>query len=102
MRQNCQWWMNEWLMNLFMYGVNQKEQVTNAILQKNEGKHGKNQILNWEIKNNLLPTQWILHFKSIWSNAICRNVNNISQSLRHKFLVTIHFIVNTINRIVYC
>lgn len=34
MRQNCQWWMNEWLMNLFMYGVNQKEQVTNAVLQK--------------------------------------------------------------------
>lgn len=26
--------MNEWLMNLFTYGVNQKEELTNAILQK--------------------------------------------------------------------
>lgn len=41
MRQNCQWWMNEWLMNLFMYGWNQKEQVTNAILQKMRGNMEK-------------------------------------------------------------
>lgn len=41
MRQNCQWWMNEWLTNLFMYGWNQKEQVTNAILQKMRGNMEK-------------------------------------------------------------
>lgn len=50
MRQNCQWWMNEWLMNLFMYGVNQKEQVTNAVLQKMRENMEKNKFSTEKLK----------------------------------------------------
>lgn len=64
-------------MNEFIYlWINEKKQVIFAILPKKKrerGKHGKEQILNWEIKNNLLSTQWILHL-SVWFKATYRNV----------------------------